>query len=55
MVRKSKKRKNRGLTQADAIKSVRKQMPPATKVIKPKPWDKKRSSSKNWRDLLDED
>lgn len=40
-------------SQLDAMKRVRKKMPPATKVIKDK--SKAKRSQSNWRDFLDED
>jgi len=49
--KKGRRKKRRMGTQLDVMKKVRKDMPPATKVIQPR---NKRTSSKNWRDYLEE-
>jgi hypothetical protein len=52
MMARKQKGKMRGKgSQLDAMKRVRKEMPPPTKVIKPKT----KRPSNNWRDLLDDD
>lgn len=38
-------------SQLDALRRIRKEMPPATRVINPKT----KRPSNNWRDFLDED
>jgi len=46
------RRKMRQGTQYDAMKRVRKEMPPSTKVIQPKSKTKRPT---NWRDYLDDE
>lgn len=55
MAKRQQKAKVRGKgSQLDALKRIRKEMPPATRVIKPKT-NKSERSKRNWRDFLDED
>jgi len=51
-INEDKRRKNREGSQLDAMKRVRKEQPPVTKII---PAQKNERRTNNWRDLLEED